>query len=138
MKFKVRKIEDSDWSTLVSWWKSWGWPAAPEKDFLPNNGKGGFLILDQKDNTPICAGFIWISIASVTAHINFIVSNKEYRKKPQRTDAITFLIAMLEEFAKKQGMKYIYTNSNSTHLQKRFEGFGYGYGSKTIDQVKKL
>ena len=52
MEFKVRKIEDSDWSTLVSWWQSWGWPAAPEKDFLPNNGKGGFLVKNIFINPP--------------------------------------------------------------------------------------
>jgi len=138
MKFNYRKLKDSDWGTLVSWWKDWGWPKIIEKEFLPDNGKGGFMILDDKDNTPICAGFIWISVKSTTAHVNFIVSNKNYRKKPQRTDALDFLIALLEEFAKSQGMKYIYTNSNNPHLQRRFEGFGYGYGSKTIDQIRKL
>ena len=136
MKFNYRKLEDSDWGTLVSWWKNWGWKRVIEKDFLPDNGTGGFMVLDG--NMPICAGFIWISVKSTTAHINFIVSNKNYRKKPQRNDALDFLIALLEKFAKDQGMKYIYTNNNSIHLQKRFEGFGYGYGAKTIDQYRKL
>ena len=88
MELNIRRLEESDWETLVYWWDTWPEWVAPPRDFLPDNGTGGFMVLDG--NMPICAGFIWISVKSTTAHINFIVSNKNYRKKPQRNDALDF------------------------------------------------
>ena len=39
MELNIRRLEDSDWDTLVSWWDAWpDWVALP-RDFLPDNGK---------------------------------------------------------------------------------------------------
>ena len=57
MNFDVRPLNLKDYDTyLKKWWSDWGW-MTPTKDFLPDNGKGGMMILDE-DGTPICAGFI--------------------------------------------------------------------------------
>ena len=38
----IRKLTESDYEILVEWWKAWKWPPV-EKDFLPDNGTGGFV-----------------------------------------------------------------------------------------------
>ena len=49
--FDIRPLQENDYEDiLVKWWKDWGWEA-PAKDFLPDNGKGGIMILE--DDIPI-------------------------------------------------------------------------------------
>jgi hypothetical protein len=56
MELTIRQLNENDYQeTLVDWWKEWGW-TAPEKDFLPDNGMGGYIVYDGE--IPICAGFI--------------------------------------------------------------------------------
>ena len=47
MKFKLRRLVESDYDTLVKWWKDWKWEPAL-KDFLPENGTGGFMVTKDK------------------------------------------------------------------------------------------
>ena len=54
--FTCRKLKESDWETLVGWWKWWKWAIMP-KDFLPENGTGGLIV--EKNKTPIVAGFLY-------------------------------------------------------------------------------
>ena len=60
MELNIRRLEESDWDTLVSWWDEWPEWTAPPKDFLPDNGKGGFMV--ENNNTPIVAGFLSVEI----------------------------------------------------------------------------
>ena len=40
MELTIRQLNDNDYQDiLVDWWTKWGW-TAPEKDFLPDDGKG--------------------------------------------------------------------------------------------------
>ena len=42
MEFNIRKLNSTDYDNiLVEWWKDWGWDA-PAKDFLPDDGEGGW------------------------------------------------------------------------------------------------
>ena len=52
MDFSIRKLNPSDYEdVLVGWWKDWGWQA-PAKDFLPDNGEGGMMVL--LEDRPVC------------------------------------------------------------------------------------
>ena len=59
MKFNIRKLEASDWGTLVKWWDSWPEWVAPPKTFLPENGTGGLIV--EKDEQPVVAGFLYFT-----------------------------------------------------------------------------
>ena len=60
MELYIRELNETDYDEiLVGWWKDWGWKP-PQRDFLPNDGKGGIIIYD--DETPVCAGFMYITI----------------------------------------------------------------------------
>ena len=67
MKLNIQKLKENDYEKLlVNWWKDWGWQAPP-KDFLPDNGAGGFMVYNK--DIPICAGFIYKSNSKVVDHI---------------------------------------------------------------------
>ena len=97
--FDIKQLQEGDYEKiLVNWWNDWGWEP-PQKDFLPEDGKGGMIVYDG--DTPVCAGFIYVTNSKV-AWVDWIISNKEYRKKPQRSNAIGLLIETLTGTCKKQ------------------------------------
>jgi len=76
MELNIRMLKDSDWNTLVEWWNAWPEWQAPAKEFLPDNGKGGFIV--EKQNKPIVAGFLYTT-NSKAALLNglFLILNIE-------------------------------------------------------------
>ena len=88
MELNIRMLKDSDWNTLVEWWNAWPEWQAPAKEFLPDNGKGGFIV--EKQNKPIVAGFLYTT-NSKAALLEWIVSNPKYRED-DRNQAIELLI----------------------------------------------
>jgi hypothetical protein len=136
MIFDIRPLNSEDYDTiLVDWWKDWGW-TPPPKDFLPDNGKGGMMILDGE--IPVCAGFIYMTNSDVYL-LEFMVSNKKYRKKPHRKNAMGLLIETLTNISKNQGAKYCYSLLKHKSLMGTFESLGYVKGdSNTFEMIKNL
>ena len=78
MKLNVKPLSYEDYDNiLLKWWKEWDW-TAPQRDFLPQEGKGGVMIWDEE--TPVCAGFIYTTNSKV-AWIDWIISNKKYKAR---------------------------------------------------------
>ena len=135
MELYIRELKESDYDNiLVDWWKQWGWEP-PQKDFLPDNGKGGIIVYDQ--DTPVCAGFMYITNSKV-AWVDWIISNKEYTKKPHRKDAIKLLVSTLTGICKNTGSKYVYALIKSRHLIETYEQLGYIKGDKYTSEMIKL
>ena len=135
MSFVVRPLNESDYETLSEWWEDWGWDPV-EKDFLPDDGKGGIMVLDGDE--PVCAGFMYATNSKV-AWVNWIVSNMNYRKKPQRKEAIDLLIESLSEICKKSGFKYVFSNNNNKLLIDHFLKSGYATGcNNSTELIKKI
>lgn len=133
MELTIRQLNENDYQEiLVSWWKDWGWEA-PEKDFLPDNGMGGYIVYDG--DTPVCAGFIYITNSRV-AWVDWIISNKEYREK--RREAITMLIDTLTNLSKMSGSKYAYALIKNNSLIKTYESLGYIKGDSYTSEMIKL
>ena len=116
MKLKLRRLEESDYDTLVTWWKDWKWEAPP-RDFLPENGTGGFMV--SNNDSDICAGFIYLTNSKI-AWIEFIISDKQY-KEEDRNEAIQFLINSLSGVAEETGAKYGYAILKNKSLMKYYE-----------------
>jgi hypothetical protein len=112
MELNIRMLKDSDWNTLVEWWDAWPDWVAPAKDFLPDNGKGGFMV--EKNNQPIVAGFLYTT-NSKAALLEWIVSNPKYREN-DRVKAIELLIEGAESVCKKQGIKYVFSIGRTKQL----------------------
>lgn len=135
MELYIRELNESDYDNiLVAWWKQWGWEP-PQRDFLPDNGKGGIIVYDQ--HTPICAGFMYITNSKV-AWVDWIISNKEYTKKPHRKDAIKLLVSTLTGICKNTGSKYVYALIKSRHLIETYEQLGYIKGDRYTSEMIKL
>src|SRR6056300_83313 len=98
MSLGVRPLIDKDYEEiLLGWWKEWNWEA-PSKDFLPNNGINGLMVLDG--DVPVCAGFIYMTNSAVS-WVDWIISSRTYRKKPTRKEAIRLLIGSLSDVCEK-------------------------------------
>ena len=122
MELNIQKLKDNDYEKLlVNWWKDWGWEAPP-KDFLPDNGTGGFMVYNN--NIPLCAGFIYKTNSNV-AWVDWIISDKNYRDKKSRKEGIKYLIEALTEICKQLGYTYCYALINHKGLIKTYEDLGY-------------
>ena len=135
MEFNIRPLNETDYDTILEgWWRDWGWEP-PKKDFLPDDGKGGIIVLDGDE--PICAGFIY-KTNSKASWINWIISNKSYRKKPQRKEAMKLLLSNLVEECKKNGSKYIFSNNNNNNLIEYFLNDGFLKGCTNSTELIKM
>lgn len=135
MDLYVRELNETDYDEiLVNWWRQWGWEP-PQKDFLPNDGKGGVIVYDN--DTPICAGYMYITNSKV-AWVDWIISSKQYTKKPQRKDAIKLLVSTLTNVCNKTGAKYIYALIKSRNLIETYEELGYIKGDTYTSEMIKL
>lgn len=133
MDLSIRKLKSSDYDILQGWWKDWGWDPVP-KDFLPDNGTGGLMILI--DGSPVAAGFIYKTNSKVF-WIDFIVSTKE--RIEGRSKAINVLLYALDDSCKKMGAKYIYALIKNISLIGRYEALGFKKsGQYTTEMIKSL
>ena len=133
MDFSIRKLKTSDYNdVLIGWWKDWGWQA-PAQDFLPENGEGGWMVLDK--GTPVCAGFLYITNSSV-AWVEWIISNKNYEKN--RAEALDLLLNKLIGTANKLNMKYVFATNDNKSLINKFINKGFKKGSNTTELIKVL
>lgn len=125
MTFNIKPLSSKDYDDiLVNWWNDWGW-TPPTKDFLPDSGKGGIMIYDE--DIPVCAGFLYNTNSKV-AWVDWIISNRNYRKSPERKDAVKLLVDTLTNVAKNTGNKYAYALIKHDRLVRSYEELGYKKG----------
>lgn len=135
MELTIRQLNENDYQDiLVDWWKDWGW-TAPQKDFLPDNGMGGYIVYCGE--IPVCAGFIYITNSRV-AWVDWIVSNKNFREKETRREAIKTLIDSLTNICRMSGSKYAYALIKNNSLIKTYEDLGYTKGESYSSEMIKL
>lgn len=134
MELNIRRLVTEDWSTLKKWWSSWrGWEAPP-KDFLPDDGTGGFMV--EKQGRPIVAGFIYFT-NSKGALLDWIVSDPEY-KENDRGDAIELLIEASEQVLRDKGFKYIFSIGRNQSLINRHKKLGWQVDTKSSYELTKV
>jgi len=135
MELSTRKLQETDWDTLVSWWSNWkGWHHPP-KDFLPDNGTGGIIV--YSNDIPVVAGFIYFTNSKAVL-LEWIVSNPKYRES-NRQEAIELLISTAEKVCKDQGSKYIFTIGRNKQLTNTHKRMGYKVDpSPSYEITKKL
>lgn len=131
----IRKLQEDDYETLVSWWNAWPEWQAPAKDFLPDNGTGGFMI--EKDHKPIVAGFVYITNSKAVL-LEWIISDPDYRED-DRDMAITCLITTIEKIIKGWGYKYMFSIGRTKSLIKKHKELGWHIDMKPSHElIKKL
>jgi hypothetical protein len=134
MELNIRKLVENDWDTLVSWWMEWKyWKVAPPKDFLPDNGTGGFMV--EKNGQPIVSGFLYFT-NSQGVLLEWIVSNPEY-KDDDRKEAVELLITTAEEFVRQSGKSYIFSIGRNASLIETHKKLGYSVDPKPSHEIIK-
>ena len=134
MKLNIRRLTENDWPTLESWWNSWkGW-VAPPRDFLPENGTGGFMV--ESNEQPVVAGFVYFT-NSKGALLEYIVSDPEYREE-DRDDAVELLITAAENVLKQKGYKYVFSIGRNQNLINKHEKLGWSIDKKPSHELIKV
>jgi len=135
MKFNIRRINESDWSTFEKWWKDWGFKAMPNKDFLPDNGTSGLIV--EENNQPVVSTFIYTTNSKV-AIFEWPLSDRNYNKE-NKDQAIELLIKGVENVCKAHGFKYLqFFGDNKKYINKLKDldfkegDSGYSLITKTI------
>ena len=130
---EIRKLTESDYETLEKWWKAWKWLPV-EKEFLPDNGTGGFVV--EKNGTMIVAGFVYVTNSKAVL-LEWIISNPEYRED-DRDMAITCLISTVEKIIKGWGYKYIFTIGRTKALINKHKELGWHVDDKPSHEIIKI
>ncbi len=132
MQLNIRKLKESDWDTLCSWWDEWPEWQSPPRDFLPDNGAGGLMV--EKD-VPIVAGFIYYT-NSKAALLEGIISNPNYREA-DRKDAVELLINAAEKVCKANGVKYMFSIGRNKSLINTHKELGWNIDTKPSHELVK-
>ena len=119
---KVRKLHEKDWEYLPSWWEAYNQPV-PQRNFLPENGLGGFVVEAQPDKTPIAAMFLWTT-NSDTAIPAVVISDKSY-KDTNRSDALQLLVDFTTDFAFDMGFKFSFAWAKPGKMLKYYKKTGF-------------
>ena len=98
----------------------------PQRDFLPDNGLGGFMVC--KEYEPIAAMFLYTT-NSKTAIPAIVISNKYY-KDNDRSDALQLLVNFTTDFAEDMGYKYSFAWAKPGILLEKYKKSGF-----TVDKT---
>jgi hypothetical protein len=133
---EIRKLQRNDYDEILTkWWADWKW-TAPNREFLPDDGEGGLIVYDGEE--PICAGFIYVTNSKV-CWVDWIVSNRNYTKKPERKEALNLLIESLTELCKKSGAKFVYALLKNQSLVSVYEEIGYSKADNyNLEMIKSF
>ena len=130
---KLRTLTEQDWDTLCNWWEAWPEWVNPPKSFLPDNGKGGFMV--EKEGKPICAGFIYLTNSDAVL-LEWIVSDPGYREN-DRKDALELLITGAEAACKEIGKKHMFTIGRNRHLIDTHKKLGWSVDPDPSHEIIK-
>tara|TARA_R110001592_G_scaffold274413_2_gene541418 strand:+ start:1748 stop:2212 length:465 start_codon:yes stop_codon:yes gene_type:complete len=104
---------DTDYDTLVKWWKDWEFGVVP-KECLPPDG-----IVVEVNGVPICAGGLYIGIGTQFAFMEWIVTDKNADSRTTHK-CLKKCIDSILQLAKGKGMKLVYTATKEQALHKRY------------------
>tara|TARA_R110000803_G_scaffold109005_3_gene177343 strand:- start:2292 stop:2702 length:411 start_codon:yes stop_codon:yes gene_type:complete len=133
MELNIRRLKDSDWETLVSWWNDWPDWVNPPKDFLPENGTGGLMV--EKNNKPIVAGFLYFT-NSTAVLLEWVVSDPDYKEKDKKK-AVELLILSAENVCIQSGKKYMFSIGRNNSLINTHKKMGWNVDNKPSYEISK-
>lgn len=131
----IRPMVPEDYDThIVPMWKGWS-DVAPIKDFLPNDGEGGYIVMDE--DTPVCAGYVYVTNSKV-AWAEWFVTNVNYTDREKRKIGISLLLDTITNLCVECGYKYIFAVVSNPSLMKTYEMNGFKKGSEGVEMIKIL
>jgi len=135
MKLNILPLHADDYENILcNWWRDWRW-TPPSKDFLPDDGMGGFMVYDG--NVPICAGFMYVT-NSKAAWCDWIISNLKYKDRQKRKEALELLVKTISDEAEALGKKYIYALIKNKPLIDVYKKVGFKEGDTYTHEMIKI
>jgi len=136
MNFTIEPLQEGDYENILcQWWRDWRWDP-PSKEFLPEDGTGGFMVYDE--GVPVCAGFMYRTNSKVV-WCDWIISNFGYKNKQGRKEAIELLISTIVELAGESGNKFVYALIKNKPLINTYSKLGFTEASSyTTEMIKKI
>ncbi len=128
---QVRLTTKEDYTELCDWWR-WHRFTAPSLELL-DNLRFGIMISHKGEN--ICAGFVYFTNARAYGMLEFVVSTYKIRDKKIRKKAIQLLLFSLQELAKKQGVKMLFSSLRNQNLIKHYKDCGFIKGSTNTTEM---
>jgi len=106
------------------------------RSFVSQSRSGGVMVLDN--DIPVCAGFIYMTNSKV-AWVDWIISNKNYKVKPNRKMAIKLLIKTLTQMCRDLGFTFSYALIKNNSLMDTYKDLGYSEADQyNKEMIKKL
>ena len=134
MSLYIRPLVATDYdSILLQWWFDWRW-TPPSRDFLPENGTGGYIVYDE--DMPVCAGFMY-ETNSKAVWCDWIISNTKYKDRTKRKEALSLLIKTISEQARMLNKKYVYALIKNKPLINVYKKQGFKEGSSYTHELIK-
>ncbi len=134
MSLYIRPLVATDYdSILLQWWSDWRW-TAPSRDFLPENGTGGYIVYDE--DMPVCAGFMY-ETNSKAVWCDWIISNTKYKDRTKRKEALSLLIKTISEQAIMLNKKYVYALIKNKPLINVYKKQGFIEGASYSHELIK-
>lgn len=135
MSLYIRPLVATDYdSILLQWWSDWRW-TAPSRDFLPDNGTGGYMVYDGE--TPVCAGFMY-ETNSKAIWCDWVISNIKYKDRTKRKEALSLLIKTISEQARMLNKKYVYALIKNKPLINVYKKQGFIEGASYSHELIKV
>lgn len=136
MKLNVVPLKASDYEEILcQWWKDWRW-TPPSKDFLPEDGTGGYIVYDG--DSPICAGFLYLT-NSKAVWCDWIISDLKYKDRQKRRDALLLLIETITKEAQSLDKKFVYALIKNKPLIDIYKKVGFEEGATySHEMIKKF
>jgi len=132
-KLQLRFTTKKDYPSLSDWWDWWRWKEAKPSIELLDNLKFGMMVSNETQD--ICAGFIYFTNASAFCLMEYIISNPAIKDRELRRSALIFLICSLQEFAKKNKVKVIFSSVKNPNLIKTYQECGFMVGSNNSTEM---
>lgn len=130
---QLRFTKKEDYPELSNWWNWWRWKDSKPSLELLDNLKYGLIVSNETEN--ICAGFMYFTNANAFALLEFVVSSPKIKDKSLRKESQIFLICSLLEFAKKQGVKVIFSSVRNPNLIKTYQECGFILGTENSNEM---
>lgn len=130
----VRYINDKDYDTICGWWKSHNMKPI-SKNILPDNGRGGIIV--SYDGINVCAGFLYLTNSDVSS-IEFVVTNKNFKKNKVKNKCLDELFIQLIKLAKDSGSSIIFTSIRNKNIQKKSLELGFICSDEKINNYIKI
>lgn len=131
--FQFRALKEEDWEFIPDWYEHYD-AEHPEREFLPHNGLGGFLI-STPARTPVAILFLWETNSS-TAIVAEMISNWNY-KRDDKQEALTALVVFTTKMAELKGFKWAFGWGLENRTLKHYEAAGYGKAPQPSYEVSK-